>query len=213
MKYKAVIFDFDDTLVESRELKWAQHKLVAKKFYNIDLTDEDIRPHWGKPLDSLLKEIYRDSDVLEKMHESLMSVRDQFLKQAYPQALNLVKKLLESGVEVGIVSATHKKYLVDDLSRLGFPYEDFFVLQGSDEVSFHKPDPRVFDAVLEYLSKKEITKEEVLYVGDSMDDFLAATKAGINFIGITKGLYSKEDFQRAGAGMIVSSIEELLGLI
>ena len=34
-KYKAVLFDFDDTLVESRIQKWNQHKDVAKKFYNV----------------------------------------------------------------------------------------------------------------------------------------------------------------------------------
>ena len=41
-KYKIVIFDLDDTLLESRVAKWAQHTYVAKKFYNIDLTEKLI---------------------------------------------------------------------------------------------------------------------------------------------------------------------------
>jgi beta-phosphoglucomutase-like phosphatase (HAD superfamily) len=55
MKYKAVLFDFDDTLVESRRMKWDHHKFAAKYFYNLDLTDDDIKEHWGKPMAELLR--------------------------------------------------------------------------------------------------------------------------------------------------------------
>lgn len=47
---KAVLFDHDNKLVATKEAKWAHHKFVAQKFYGRELLDDDILPHWGKPL-------------------------------------------------------------------------------------------------------------------------------------------------------------------
>jgi HAD superfamily hydrolase (TIGR01549 family) len=209
---KAVIFDFDDTLVESRLVKWAHHKHVAKKFYNIDLTDEDIRKHWGKPLNTLIKILYRDADTVEKMYDALISVREDFRKKTFPGAVKVVETLFGKGMRLGVLSATNKKFLVEDLKDAKFPVAQMLI-QGADETDFHKPDPKVFVPMLKKLKDEGISNDEVLYIGDSMDDFLAATGAGIGFIAITTGLYSKEDFQKAGADKIVDSIEKVLEYI
>lgn len=47
---KVVLFDHDDTLVGTISTKWAEHKFIAKKYYQKELTDDEIRLHWGKPL-------------------------------------------------------------------------------------------------------------------------------------------------------------------
>jgi hypothetical protein len=36
---KAVVFDLDDTLLLTREVKWAHHRAVAKLSYGIDPND------------------------------------------------------------------------------------------------------------------------------------------------------------------------------
>ncbi len=209
MKYKAVIFDFDDTLVESRLLKWAQHKHVGKKFYNLDFTDDQIRQLYGKPFNDLIKELYGEVDTLENLHEAIQSVRDDFLKKVYPGVLELMKHLLGNKTEVGIVSATNKRYLVEDLERIGFPHDKFFIIQAADEVLHHKPDPKVFSIALEKLEEKGIKKEEIVYIGDALQDLKAAQGAGIGFIAVTTGLYSKEEFEQAGAKVVLSDIREL----
>ena len=211
--YKAVIFDFDDTLVESRELKWAHHKHVAKKFYGMDLTDADIKSHWGKPLNTLIGELYRNADSVENITNAILSVKDDFQKDMYEKTPDVIKALLDNNVQVGIVSATTKDFLMQDMHRLELPFESFFLIQGSDEVSAHKPDPKVFDSALELLSLKGITKDDILYVGDSLDDFTAASGARIHFIALTTGLYSKEQFTRAGAKLVLGNISELLTII
>lgn len=213
MKYKAVIFDYDDTLVESRPHKWAQHKHVAKKFYNKDFSDDDIREHYGKPFNQLVIDLYKDSDTPENIHKAIVSVRDDFLKKIHVGAIDILKTLLSHSMEVGVVSASNKEHLYEDLSRLGFPHEHFFIIQGSDEVGAHKPDPEVFLPTLNILHKKGIGKEHIVYVGDSMDDLHAAHGAGINFIAITTGLYNTEEFKKAGAKTILKDINELLDII
>jgi phosphoglycolate phosphatase len=207
---KAVIFDFDETLVESRLTKWAQHIHVAKKFYNIDLTHEKIRKHWGKPLPVLISELYQNSDTPDNMRSALRSTRNDFLKKLYKESLYVIKTLLGKEMKIGVLSATDRHNLEEDLIRLDFPLDKFIAIQGCDESEKHKPDPEVFLPILEKFKKEGINKEEIVYVGDSMDDYLAATGAGLGFIGITTGLYTKEDFENVGAKQIVDNIEKVL---
>jgi phosphoglycolate phosphatase-like HAD superfamily hydrolase len=210
---KAVIFDFDDTLVESREIKWAHHRHVAKKFYDIDLKDETLHKHWGKPLYTLISELYQNSDSLENMYDALISTRHDFLKGPYKGSAETVEILINHGLKIGVLSATNKKYLIEDLIRLGFLVDHLAVIQGADETLVHKPDPDVFLPVLKKLKEEGIGKEDIVYVGDSLDDMQAAEGAGIGFIAVTTGLYSEEDFRNHGVKVIMKDIKELPDLI
>ncbi len=209
-KYKAVIFDFDDTLVESRAIKWEHHKIVAKKFYNIDLSEETLREHWGKPFNTLMKELYQDADTLENMRKANISIRENFLKKVYPGSIGAVNKLLKNGLKLGLLSAANQEFLWQDLKRLGFPREDFSVIQSPEDTDVHKPDPKVFKPMFAKLENLGIKKEEMIYVGDSLMDLQAAHGAGIDFIAVTTGLYSKEDFEKHGAKVIVKNIKEVV---
>ncbi len=210
-KYKAVIFDFDDTLVESRLIKWAHHKHVAKKFYNIELSDEAILAHWGKPINTLVTELYQSADTLENMYSNLLSVRDEFRKVAYEGAVDVLKKLIEQKIDVCILSASNKKFLMHDLADFGFPLEAISIIQGADETDVHKPDPKVFIPTFEKLYGKGIEKSDMVYIGDSLMDMQAARGAGIDFIGVTTGLYGEEEFKNNGAKVIIKNIKEVVG--
>ena len=212
-KYKAVIFDFDDTLVESRVSKWAHHKHVAKNFYNIELSDEDIRKHWGRPFDVLVAELYQNSDTLENMHKAIISVKKDFPKYPYKEAISTVQKLLDQNIKTGVVSATTTMFLIEDLTHLGFPVDSFSIIQGADKTKVHKPEAGVFLPLIEQMEKEGINKEDIVYIGDSLDDFKASTGAGLNFIALTTGLYSYEDFKNEGAETVMNSIEEILSEI
>jgi putative hydrolase of the HAD superfamily len=56
----------------------------------------------------------------------------------------------------------------------------FDELAVSDEVGVGKPDPRIFQGILE---KMGLATQEVLFVGDSLnDDYEGARCAGIDFV-------------------------------
>ncbi|MEX2052449.1 MAG: HAD-IA family hydrolase, partial [Candidatus Paceibacterota bacterium] len=210
---KAVIFDFDDTLVETIVAKWAQHKHVAKKFYNVDVTDDLLRLHWGKPLDKLIGEICNYSDTKENMIEAYNSTRNDFPKNPYPGSVKVTRCLIDKGFKVGVLSATTKRFLVEDLENYGFPTEEFICIQGAEETTVHKPHPDVFLPLLKKLEEEGIKKDEIVYIGDSLDDFRAARGAGINFIAVTTGLYSKKDFKKNGAKNITKEIREVIDFL
>lgn len=207
-KYKAVIFDFDDTLVETHVIKWEHHKTVAKKFYNIDLTEEVILKHWGKPLHILIPELYQHSDTYENMISAYVSIKNDFLKSIFNGSIETITTLLDHGIKVGLLSATNKDFLLDDLARFNFPINRLTVIQAAEDTSVHKPHPDVFLPLLNKLKEEGITNKDIVYVGDSIDDLQAAHGAGIDFIAVTTGLYSREDFKAEGVKMIVKYIKE-----
>lgn len=74
---KAVIFDFDDTLVNCFTPKSAQHKLVAKSLYGISLADETVREKWGLPFNKLISQLYGfEQDNCEEMQRA----KDEIVK-------------------------------------------------------------------------------------------------------------------------------------
>ena len=212
-KYKAVIFDFDDTLVKSHVLKWAHHKEAAKRFYNLDITDEDIRKEWGKPFPVLVRNTYGNVGSVESIVKNIRSLDNEFLKEIQEDAPDILTRFLDTGIKISIVSAADAKYVNEDLLRLGFPLERFFMVQGCDDTNVHKPDPRVFDHMLEKFASIGIEKKDIVYVGDSVDDSEAAQGAGIDFIGIATGIFNADELKKKGAPIVLSHIRELPGHI
>ena len=210
-KYKAVIFDFDDTLVESRTTIWKLHKHVAKKFYDIDLKDEKISLHWGKPFPVLISELYENSDTVENLIKANRSqYNGSFFKKEYKGAKKIIYTLLDSDIKVGILSSAIRAHIIEDFSRLKFPTNDLFLIQSAEDTLVHKPNPRVFSPILKKLKKEGIKKNDIIYVGDSLDDLQAAHGAGIDFIAVTTGLYTKKDFQKNGAKVIIKDIKGVI---
>jgi HAD superfamily hydrolase (TIGR01549 family) len=210
---KAVIFDLDDTLVTTRVVKWEQHKAVAREFYGRETTDEKLLEHWGKPFDTLINLLHDGVDTIENLHAAYAATSHRFPKEVQKDTLCTVDRLLNNGIQLGIVTATNRNFLLKDLERLGFPHERFFCLQGADETDVHKPDPRVFDPILGALQRTGISKDETMYVGDALTDWYAARDAGLHFIGVTTGLNSADEFKAAGAPKVIERLSELPAII
>ncbi len=208
-KYKAVIFDFDDTLVKSHILKWNHHKVAAERFYGKIITDDDIRKEWGKPFPILVKNTYGDVDTVENIIKNIRSLDEEFLKETQEDAPQILADFFEAGIHIGIVSAADAKYVRNDLIRLNFPEHKFFRIQGCDDTDVHKPDPRVFDPMFEALASFGIEKKDIIYIGDSVDDAEAAHGAGIAFIGIATGIFNVDELLAKGSKIVLNHIREL----
>ncbi|MFE7588974.1 HAD family hydrolase [Kitasatospora sp. NPDC057512] len=210
---RVVLFDLDDTLVVTAEVKWAHHKAVARRFYGIDLTDAELALHWGKPFDAMIRALYRDSDTLERMREANLSLEEEFLKRPLPGAVEAVHELWRRSVGVGVVTSTNRLSALRDVERIGLRTDRLVLLQGADDSPHHKPDPRVFDAALATLSGRGVGVDDVWYVGDALIDHAAATGAGLRFVGVATGFHTREDFERAGAEHVLDDVRQLPDLL
>jgi len=196
-KIKAVFFDWDDNLVGTIENKWQQHRDIAKVHYGKDLTDEELKEHWGKPLTDLVGLLYGTEDI-ETAMSHLAATHTDYPKLLFPETKELLQTLSSRNIVLGIVTGTSRLSLTHDLETMGIETKIDYT-QTLEDSEFHKPDHRVFDPAIEWLGGRNIAPEEVLYVGDGLVDMHAARGAGFEFVGTGRGLFSPEDFAEHGA--------------
>ncbi len=205
---KAVFFDHDDTLVATKEAKWAEHKYVAKTFYGKDLSDDDILLHWGKPLPQLVCLLY-DTDNVEAALANNTSCHEDFPKVLFDGTIPTLKHLHSQRKVLGIITAATRFRFEYDLNLHGIPREFIDYTQTAEETLFHKPDPRVFEPAISWLAEQQVETHEVLYVADGLHDMKAALGAGFRFIGVETGLTTRAQFLEQGA-ICIPSIADLV---
>ena len=204
-RYKAVLFDIDDTLLKTREPKWQQHKWVAKHYYNIELTDEVLRQNWGRPFDELTEVLYQGNGTPGERRANFLKHELEFPKDYEPFALDTIHRLHAAGLTMGLMTAMFKKGAKIDFKNLNFPVRYFATFQGSEATKYHKPDSRVFNPTLENLRLAGIS-DGIAYVGEAVSDYEAATKAGLDFLAITQGFANETDFGAAGVEHIFGNL-------
>ena len=205
---KAILFDHDDTLVATFEPKSAHHKHIARTFYQKEVADDEIRAHWGKPLPILMKLLYGTDDAETALSHNI-ATRAEFPKRLFDGTLDTLAALRTRGLKTGIVTSTVRLSLAYDFETLSISSTLFDYIQTQEDTEFHKPDPRVFDPAIAWLSTQGISPAETLYIGDTLLDMQAATQAGLQFLGVATGILTPDDFALHGASAI-TRLPELL---
>lgn len=211
-KYKAVVFDMDDTLIKTYAVKLRQHRHFAKQQYGIELDDEHFRKQWGKPFHTFLSDVYEAREPVERIYSEYIKLSHLYPVELQDDTLHTFDRLQSGGHKLGIVTATARDVVMRDLGLINFPFERLHMLQTSDDTPVHKPDPKVFEPILGSLRNEGIT-EGIVYVGDALTDYYAARDAGLQFVGVTTGLVTADEFREAGAEYIVDRLSQIPDLV
>ena len=155
----------------------------------------------------------------EKSKENVLRVRKEFVpyydihnaddSRPYPGIPELLSYLQDAGIQIAVASnkyqaATQK--LIDHY----FPEIHFTAVFGQREGIKVKPDPTV---VFDILEVAKVTKEEVLYVGDSGVDMQTAANARVTVCGVTWGFRPRAELEEFSPQYIVDTAEEIKRLI
>lgn len=201
---KAILFDFDDTLVQTRESKWEALIETARRYYNLQIDANHISQFWGLPFEKMITGVMKNIDDFESIRDNYFVVTHEFPMLAHIGAVEAIVELMKT-YPVGILTASDRELVIDDLTRLKFPVANFFNIQTAEDTKVHKPNPDVF---LPTLAKQPSLKlVDFLYVGDSIRDYLAAKNAGLDFIGISH--QGESEFAKKSV-KYVNSFEELI---
>ena len=124
-----------------------------------------------------------------------------------PGSKEVLCSLREKGVKVGIVTRN-----CEDAVRRVFPdldsFCDVFVFS-RDGVRKVKPHPDHLTSVMKAL---RVSGAEAVMVGDHVVDILAGKKVGMKTVGVLTGYIKREEFEKAGADYILSSVSEIYRL-
>ena len=124
----------------------------------------------------------------------------------FPGVTLLINKLESDGVKMGIVTNSPAKYARNVVSYHGINLE---VLTGYHDTENHKPSP---DPIIHGIRKLNLSQSDdfIAYVGDERGDITAANNArGVVSIGVSWGLCTAAELNRAGSKLTVSSFDEI----
>jgi len=217
-RFRAVIFDFDGTIVKSAyQYKEAKQALIRKfTELGIDTSKMDANESTMSIVDKAYSQIdQRESDRLERTKNLTNEVLDEFDARAMPLAelrLNsrvVLERLVDAGIRVGLVTNAGKRAVSKLLEK--FEISRFFnAVVTRDDVFRMKPSPEGLEKALVALG---CDGQEALYVGDSWIDVRSAKEAGVVAVAITGGLGATDLLKQEAPDFTISSLDELLKIV
>jgi len=198
--FKALLFDFDGTLLDSFSVHFEVFKVVFARF-GIEIDKEHFintySPNWYKSYEAMgLPE--KDWKSADKFWVETAEKRRTNLFPGVPETLT---KLCDSHV-IGLVTSGTKSRVVKDLERTGIGAIFKTVVTG-DDIQKPKPFPEGLEKALSDLG---LQPHQAVYIGDAYADYEMAQAAGVDFIGVKSaygGLDSDDSYR------YVASVVEL----
>jgi len=189
MKFSVVLFDLDGTLINTNELILASFMHTLNTHCPGKYTEKDVLAIMGEPLIDQMRRF--DAEQAEEMvktyHAHNETNHDLFVKE-FPHVREVVEKLHQAGVKMGIVS--NKRRLVVNMGLQLFGLDRFMdTVVCVEDAPKAKPEPDLIYVALDRLGAKP---EEALMVGDSRYDMMAAKRAGVKAVGVEWSLHHEE---------------------
>lgn len=124
-----------------------------------------------------------------------------------PGAAELIRALAEAGTRLAVTTNNSRAAVTSYLDRHGLgPYFEGHVHGRGPDPALLKPDP---DCLLRALESTGVAATDALMIGDSASDRLAATKAGVPFLGYAENARKDRELRDVGAEVSVSTLEGL----
>lgn len=212
MKYKAILFDMDGTVLDTlRDLNAAANRALSEfGFAPRDI--EHTRRSVGNGSRRLLELSAPEGTAEETIGRMLAWYLPYYNAHAndttapYPGIIALMESLRSAGYPLAVVSNKPDR-TVKELAGIHFPGL-LEIAVGENEAGGirRKPWP---DTLLAGAAALEVRPEECLYVGDSEVDVLTAARAGMDCASVLWGFRSREELEAAGAKLLFETPEEL----
>ncbi len=218
MRYKAVLFDMDGTVIDTNELILNAWQAVAEAMEpGLRFTKEDVISYYGRTLEEavvlLAKKLGKGEVDVEKMSSAYWSYHMSHhheITGVYPGMKEALEALKDAGIKTGIVTSGINQSCSDELAEFGIR-ECFDVIVGGDDVSHPKPAP---DPALLCCERLGTEPEEALMVGDSRHDIACGNRAGCRTALVSWTWCPQDDLlPEERADFLLNSPEELLDLI
>lgn len=210
MKYKAVLYDMDGTVLDTlADLTDA----VNVSLRHVGLPEQPamhVRDVLGNGARRLIMGCLpenTDEKTVDAVLEFYKPYYDAHCREKtapYPGITELMRRLRDAGVKQAVVS-NKPDGAVKELAELFFGGLIESAVGESETVRL-KPCP---DAVLAAAKLMGVSKDECVYVGDSEVDIETARRAGMDCISVAWGFRDEDMLHAEGAACIVHSAEEL----
>ena len=208
--FEAVIFDWDGTLADSRQVVVASFQ-KALSTVHCKISDEFIERLIGVGSAETFKEILRASetcfnetlikDLVEKKVQNEIEMSSKV--KLFAGALELLEAL-QGKVKVGLASMNNRQ-VINHMLKTKSIQRFFDVVVTADDIANSKPDPEIF---LKCATKLGNKPGKCVVVEDSIFGVEAAKTAKMGCVAVLTGVYSRNELKKAKPDLIVDSLME-----
>lgn len=214
MKYQAVLWDLDGTLLNTLEDLTAATNATLTHFHCPARSKEQVRQFVGNGAGKLLERALPGLPTDPPVEEALCWFRAYYEEHCagttrpYDGIMEALASLQRRGCKQAILSNKPDgavKLLWQDYFQDTIAYA-----QGEAPDCPRKPNPVMLEKAMEKLG---VSREETVYIGDSEVDIATAKAADVACISVLWGFRDKEELKNAGAARFCARPEELVELI
>ncbi len=210
MRYKAAVFDFDGTLVDTREPILLGLKRALATAGRTPPPDPEILRHVGFGLHEVLVKLVGPMapEEIERLAADYRARFDEVAPgrtRVFEGMFETLGRLRADGVRLGIATNRTRESLEPMLVEHGLN-EVFDVWLTAGCVPFPKPHPLMLVQALEALGTDE---RSALMVGDTTVDIRMGRAAGVDTCAVTYGAHTEEELRSEGPTHVVHRAADL----
>ncbi len=215
-----IAFDLDGTLVDSVPDLTKAIQMTLQDLGKESVTDDEVRGWIGNGAEVMLKRalsgsVNIDPSLDDTLYEIARTRFDDYYENnghsntlVYQGVKETLSVLKQAGFKMGVV--TNKPFIfvpaiLADLGLDGY----FSDIIGGDTLATNKPNP---EGLLFLRDKYGLSNDQIMMVGDSKNDIIAAKNAGIASVGLTYGYNYGEPIADSDPDAVTSQFNALLDL-
>lgn len=203
--YEVFLFDFDGTLFDTFESSIYVFEEAYRRI-GVSINRDDILGYTREPIpvsyERVMGSLKGYDDFIASIDELVFSQKVVDMAEIYKDTKSTIEYLHSHKKIVGIVTSNAKEHVLDVLRRFGLE-NSFDVIVGNREASTPKPSPKPLLKALELLNYKN--KEKVVYIGDAINDVIAAKNAEIKGVLLDR----LNEFSELKEYSIIKSLDEI----
>ena len=186
-KYQAIIYDIDGTILDTLEMNIVPLMKIIEEETGKQVTYEELLKYAGSPGLKIMADL-KIKDI-EKTYARWVKYVNEYEHDAklYDGFENVFEKFDGNVIQAIVSSKMVAQYQIDVVEKGIDKYFKVAIL--ADDTERHKPDP---EPIFKCLDKISIKPEEAIFIGDSINDYLAAKNAGVDFGYATWGSVSND---------------------
>lgn len=213
---QAIAFDLDGTLVDSVPgLTLAAQRMLSDLSLPT-VTNEQVKNFVGNGIDVMLQRVFKTVGSDESRFAEAKTIFNRHYDQVidegtklFPDVISTLQTIKQNGYAIALVTNKPRQFLPSLLKSLSLdPFFDL-VLGGGDVIKL-KPHPAPLYQVMATFG---LYNDQLLFVGDSKNDIMAAKNAQCLTVGLTYGYNYGESIANSQPDFVFDHFADILTIL
>jgi len=205
---RAVLFDWDGTLVDSAEVSFRSYVRLFESYgiaFDRPRFAATYSPDWYRTYEAvgLARDFWREADARWIELYSCEEVR------LLPGAQSALVRLRGAGLATGLVTSGSRTRIEREIASLDLG-ACFDRIVCCEDVRARKPDPEPLRLALEGLN---VASSRAAYMGDSPEDVAMARAAGVFVVGLEGGFPNADALRASGPDVMARDLDHAVRIL